>query len=62
MPANVFPLMHTQINNEELSMNFLDKVAGGWIYTVPGKNEGTVDCGHCGAPWYSGHNCEGMNV
>jgi hypothetical protein len=29
LPANVFPLMSTQKNNEELSMENLDKVAGG---------------------------------
>jgi hypothetical protein len=36
LPANVLPLMRTKKNNEELSMQDLDKVAGGEdVYTGP---------------------------
>jgi hypothetical protein len=32
LPANVFPVMRSQKNNEALSMENLDKIAGGWHY------------------------------
>lgn len=32
LPANVFPLMLTPKNNEELSLENLEKVAGGWYW------------------------------